>query len=171
MPLNLSLPGCRPQTGGSVPTPNIFGICMFIFGGGPRGKCSIPRKNRIPASFVLLLLQLVFSTAMIADRRPPSPLGDIQPDHWLAEYTTDLLDVLHVLGRLVELEPLQAAMLERICAAPLLSADELREGGAFVIPADLPNYPSTIAEAQETAQTPLFDTTHSKPATSGTKRR
>jgi predicted nucleotidyltransferase len=25
---------------------------------------------------------------MIGDRRPPSPLGDIQPDTWLAEYTT-----------------------------------------------------------------------------------
>ena len=25
--------------------------------------------------------------------------GDIQPDHWLAEYTTELLNVLHVLAR------------------------------------------------------------------------
>ena len=38
---------------------------------------------------------------IIGDRRPPSPLSDIQPDHWLAEYTSDLLDLLHVLGRLV----------------------------------------------------------------------
>ena len=42
---------------------------------------------------------------IIGDRRPPSPLGDIRPDHWLAEYTSELLNVLHVLGRLVELEP------------------------------------------------------------------
>lgn len=28
---------------------------------------------------------------IIGDRRPPSPLGDIQPDHWLPEYTTELL--------------------------------------------------------------------------------
>ena len=27
---------------------------------------------------------------IIGDRRPPSKLGDIQPDHWLAEYTTEL---------------------------------------------------------------------------------
>lgn len=45
---------------------------------------------------------------IIGDRRPPSKLGEIQPDHWLAEYTTELLNVLHVLGRLIELEPAQA---------------------------------------------------------------
>jgi hypothetical protein len=35
---------------------------------------------------------------IIGDRRPPSSLGDIQPDHWLAEYTSELVNVLHVLG-------------------------------------------------------------------------
>ncbi len=34
----------------------------------------------------------------IGDRRKPSPLGDIQPDHWLPEYTTELLNLLNVLG-------------------------------------------------------------------------
>ncbi len=57
---------------------------------------------------------------IIGDRRPPSKLGDIQPDHWLAEYTTELLNVLHVLALLVELEPAQGKILERICAGPLL---------------------------------------------------
>lgn len=32
-------------------------------------------------------------------------IGDIQPDHWLAEYTTELLNVLNVLALLVEMEP------------------------------------------------------------------
>jgi hypothetical protein len=41
----------------------------------------------------------------MGDHRPPSPLGDIQPDYWLAEYTTELLNVLNVLGLLVDLEP------------------------------------------------------------------
>src|SRR5205823_14961816 len=62
---------------------------------------------------------------IIGDRRPPSKLGDIQPDHWLAEYTTELLNVLHVLGSLVELEPAQAELLERICAGPLLAAGDV----------------------------------------------
>ncbi|MCC7087460.1 MAG: hypothetical protein IT427_20850 [Pirellulales bacterium] len=57
---------------------------------------------------------------IIGDRRPPSKLGDIQPDHWLAEYTTELLNVLHVLTLLVDLEPAQAKLLETICEGPLL---------------------------------------------------
>jgi hypothetical protein len=57
---------------------------------------------------------------IIGDRRPPSKLGDIQPDHWLAEYTTELLNVLNVLALLVEMEPAQAKLLEAICAGPLL---------------------------------------------------
>ena len=52
---------------------------------------------------------------IIGDRRPPSKLGDIQPDHWLAEYTTELLNVVHVLGLLVDLEPAQATLLDAIC--------------------------------------------------------
>jgi len=62
---------------------------------------------------------------IIGDRRPPSPLGDIQPDGWLAEYTTELLNVLHVLARLVLLEPAQADLLERICAGATLSKETL----------------------------------------------
>jgi hypothetical protein len=71
------------------------------------------------------------SRPIIGDRRPPSPLDLIQPDHWLPEYTSDLLDLLNVLGRLIALEPRQADLLSRICDNPLLSADELRNAGAF----------------------------------------
>ena len=74
------------------------------------------------------------SRPIIGDKRPSSPLDRIQPDGWLAEYTTDLLDLLHVLGRLVALEPAQADLLSRICAQPLLGADELRDAGAFTKP-------------------------------------
>ena len=68
---------------------------------------------------------------IIGDRRSPSPLDKIQPDHWLPEYTTDLLDLLNVLGRLIALEPKQADLLERICAGKLRKVDELREAGAL----------------------------------------
>lgn len=68
---------------------------------------------------------------IIGDRRPPSPLCDIQPDHWLPEYTTELLNVLHVLAQLVELEPAQGALLEKVCSGPLLADAQLREAGAF----------------------------------------
>lgn len=62
---------------------------------------------------------------IIGDRRPPSSLKNIQPDGWLSEYTTELLNVLHVLGRLTALEPTQADLLEQICDGPMLSADAL----------------------------------------------
>jgi hypothetical protein len=71
------------------------------------------------------------SRPIIGDRRQPSPLGNIQPDHWLPEYTSDLLDLLNVLGRLIALEPKQADLLNRICDNPLLSVEELRNAGAL----------------------------------------
>jgi hypothetical protein len=80
---------------------------------------------------------------MIGDRRPPSPLGDIQPDHWLAEYTTDLLDLLNVLGLLVELEPKQANLLDRICSGAIIPVTELKEAGAFDLDG-LPTKPSAV---------------------------
>jgi hypothetical protein len=68
---------------------------------------------------------------IIGDRRPPSKLGDVQPDHWPAEYTTELINVLNVLGLLVALEPSQAALLEQVCCGPLISTEELRAAGAL----------------------------------------
>ena len=62
----------------------------------------------------------------IGDRRKPSPLGDIKPDHWLPEYTTELLNVLNVLGMLIELEPKQADLLKRIEDGPLIPASKLK---------------------------------------------
>jgi hypothetical protein len=48
------------------------------------------------------------------------------PTTGLAEYTTELLNVLHVLGRIVLLEPAQADLLDRICAGPTIDAPALR---------------------------------------------
>ena len=70
---------------------------------------------------------------LIGDRRKPSPLGDIQPDCWLAEYTTELLNLLNVLGGLVDLEPAQAALLDRICTGPLIDDAVLRQAGVFSV--------------------------------------
>jgi predicted helicase len=67
------------------------------------------------------------SRPIIGDRRPPSPLDKIQPDHWLPEYTSDLLDLLNVLGRLIALEPRQADLLTRICDGPLIHASDIHD--------------------------------------------
>ena len=72
---------------------------------------------------------------IIGDRRKPSPLGSIQPDHWLSEYTTELINVINVLGMLVDLEPTQSFLLEKICEGPMISGDELRVSGTLDIPA------------------------------------
>jgi len=75
------------------------------------------------------------SRPIIGDRRPPSPLDKIQPDHWLPEYTSDLLDLLNVLGRLIALEPRQADLLTRICDGPLIHASDIHDllaGAALV---------------------------------------
>jgi hypothetical protein len=70
---------------------------------------------------------------IIGDRRQPSKLGDIQPAYWLAEYTTELINVLNVLGHLVELEQAQADLLEQICSGQTISAEELRASRALTI--------------------------------------
>jgi len=67
------------------------------------------------------------SRQIIGDRRRPSPLGDIQPDAWLAEYTTELMNFLNGLGRLVALEPKQAGLLSRVCNGPLISTEQVTD--------------------------------------------
>ena len=67
----------------------------------------------------------------MGDKRPPSDLSFIQPKDWLPEYTTELLNVLRVLTRLVALEPWQADLLERIVEGPTIDADALRGEGAL----------------------------------------
>lgn len=71
---------------------------------------------------------------LMGDRRPPSKLEEIQADYWLAEYTTDLIDLLNVLGLLVELESQQADLLKRICRGTLISIAELNEANALEVP-------------------------------------
>jgi len=68
---------------------------------------------------------------IIGDRRAPSELSKVQPDHWLAEYTTELINLLNVLGWLIDLEPTQAALLEKVCAGGTISSEELRAAGVF----------------------------------------
>jgi hypothetical protein len=67
----------------------------------------------------------------MGDKRPPSELSKIQPDKWLPEYTTELLNVLRVLTRLVALEPAQDDLLRRIVEGPTINADALMATGAL----------------------------------------
>ena len=47
---------------------------------------------------------------------------------------TELLNLLNVLGLLVELEPAQADLLEKVCSGPLISHEELSAAGALELP-------------------------------------
>lgn len=74
------------------------------------------------------------SRPVIGDRRPPSALEAIVPAGWLPGYTTDLIDLLNVLGRLVALEERQAALLDRVLAGRLIDRADLEAEGAFATP-------------------------------------
>lgn len=67
------------------------------------------------------------SRPLIGDKRPPSELSNIQTEHWLPEYTTELMNVLNVLAMLVELEPEQAVLLAKIEDGPLVTSGKLGE--------------------------------------------
>ena len=54
--------------------------------------------------------------------------------------------MLNVLGWLVDLEPIQEALLEKICSGPTISADELQVAGAFEENAESKKAPLKPAE-------------------------
>lgn len=90
------------------------------------------------------------SRPLIGDRRPPSPLGDIQPDHWLPEYTEDLMDLLNVLGLVVKLEPKQKELLDRVLNGPLLDHATLEKEGALKGPPNVMGPKSSSPSDQPT---------------------
>ena len=92
---------------------------------------------------------------LIGDKRPPSPLGEVQPDHWLPEYTAELLDVLNVIGLLVETEPEQAALLDAICSGELILDSDLARSGALALPDEYPTKPFRAEERPGDTPLPL----------------
>jgi hypothetical protein len=62
-----------------------------------------------------------------------SELDHIIAPTWTPAMTTELLNLLNVLGRCIELEPNQAELLDNIAAGPQITVDELEEAG--VLPA------------------------------------
>jgi len=54
-----------------------------------------------------------------------SPLDDIRPVRWTAQFTTELLELLHVLEATLATYPQQCELLDAVLAGPLFKADEL----------------------------------------------
>jgi hypothetical protein len=74
--------------------------------------------------------------------RRSSPLDEIHPERWPADFTTELLQLLNVLTLCVELEPDQAELLERICAGPLITVTDLEQARVFPVPASVTKPPA-----------------------------
>ncbi len=87
---------------------------------------------------------------VIGDRRV-SALMDIQSDHWRHEYTEELIDLLNVLGLLVELEPRQQALIDEVLANDLIPWDVLDTalGNSVIAKRTLPTT-STTSPAEDT---------------------
>ena len=54
--------------------------------------------------------------------------------------------MLNVLGWLVDLEPAQAGLLEKICAGSTISAEELNAAGALEVPAEQKRVTDTVEQ-------------------------
>ena len=61
--------------------------------------------------------------------RKSSPLDDIHVESWPSEWTIEFIDLLTVLTRLVELEPRQAELLEKVLAGPIATKADLAAQG------------------------------------------
>jgi hypothetical protein len=57
--------------------------------------------------------------------RRVSSLLQVQSRTWQAEYTSDLIDLLNVLGLLEELEPRQVEFLDAVLTGPLVNGQDL----------------------------------------------
>lgn len=70
---------------------------------------------------------LGYRTAKGAGRAASSknPLDKIRPASWPDEWNDELLDLLRMLTRTVELQPLQSDLLDRICDGALVAGSEL----------------------------------------------
>jgi hypothetical protein len=66
--------------------------------------------------------------------RPSSPLDARIAVGWRLTWTFELIDLLTVLHRLVDLEPAQAALLDHIVAGPQLTVTDLTGAGVFPVP-------------------------------------
>jgi hypothetical protein len=63
-----------------------------------------------------------------------SPLDDIRPEQWPPAYTTDLLDLINVIQRLVDLEPRQSDLLAKVIIGDLISVEDLTTAKVLPVP-------------------------------------
>jgi len=89
--------------------------------------------------------------------RKTSPLDDIHVEEWPTEWTIELIELLTVLTRLVELEPAQADLLERILAGPIATMDDLEAKGVEWPKTKKDHAPRRAGFGAGTVQQPTLD--------------
>ena len=67
-------------------------------------------------------------------RKAASPLDLINARNWTDDFNTELLDLLHMLGLLVRLEPDQESLLDDVCSGPLVTVADLEAATVFPPP-------------------------------------
>jgi len=75
------------------------------------------------------------------DGRRSSPLDAVVNTTWDPDWTSELLETLNVLTLLIDLEPTQATLLERIMSGPLITLDDLVRSGVTVVERPTPAAP------------------------------
>ncbi|MFJ4791111.1 type ISP restriction/modification enzyme [Streptomyces sp. NPDC088794] len=91
-------------------------------------------------------------------RRNPAGKRRLELDHevaprWLPSWTTELLELLNVLGLLVREEPAQADLFNDVCAGPLITVTDLATAGILPVPAEA----TKALKATSDAGDALFD--------------
>jgi hypothetical protein len=91
-------------------------------------------------------------------RRSPAGKRRLELDHevarhWLPSWTTELLELLNVLGLLVREEPAQAALFDEVCAGPLITVTDLTTAGIIPVPTEAAKPLKAISDAGDA----LFD--------------
>lgn len=99
------------------------------------------------------IIRYVFSferKSRIASLFAPLKLGDVGERTWSSDWTTELLDLLNALALLVELEPDQETLLQRLLESTPISGIELKEAGLLPASATLkPEKPQSAANLFE----------------------
>ena len=73
-----------------------------------------------------------------------SPLDHIRPTEWLPEWSEELLELLTVLDKTLDLLPRGIELLDRICDGPLIAATDLPP-----VPDDLRKPPKVIRASSQ----------------------
>jgi hypothetical protein len=66
--------------------------------------------------------------------RKTSPLDDLHVESWPADWSRELMELLSVLRRLVDLAPAQQDLLDRVLATPTVTAIDLEKVGILPVP-------------------------------------